>query len=82
VEARAARGLIEHQQLLAFLEAPQQRRDRADVVGESRDAQHVRKQAADLAVEHADELAAARNRDAEQALDRQRIGVFLFIGAT
>ena len=37
----------------------------------------MREQAADLAIEHADELAAARNLDAEQLLDRQREGVLL-----
>ena len=77
VHARAARPLVEGEQLLAFLEPPQNRRHRADVVGVEIDARHVRQEAADLAVEHADELAAARHGDAEQALDRQREGVLL-----
>ena len=37
----------------------------------------MRQQPADLAIEHADELGAARDRNAEQALDRQRVGVLL-----
>jgi hypothetical protein len=37
----------------------------------------MRQQAADLAIKHSDELAAPRNRNAEQPLDRQRISVLL-----
>ena len=77
VHARAARPLVEHHQLFAFLEPPQQRRHRADVVGLRGDVEHMRKDAADLAIEHADELAAARHGDAEQPLDRERVGMLL-----
>ena len=37
----------------------------------------MREKAADLAIEDADELRAARRSDPEQALDRQRVGVLL-----
>ena len=57
VHARAARALVEHHQLLALLEAPERRRQRADVHRLRRDLEEMRQQAADLAIEHADELA-------------------------
>ena len=37
----------------------------------------MRQKPADLAIEHADELRPARNRNAEQPLDRERVGVLL-----
>ena len=37
----------------------------------------MRKQAADLAIKHTDELGAPRNRNAEKPLDRERIRVLL-----
>ena len=67
VHARPASALVEHHQLLALLEPPQRRRQRADVHRLRGDLSRCDKQAADLAIEHADELAAPRNRDAEQA---------------
>ena len=77
VHARAARALVEHHQLLALLEPPEDRGHRADVVRRRRDLEHMRQNAADLAIEDADELGAARRGDPEQALDRQRVGVLL-----
>ncbi len=77
VHARPARPLVEHHQLLALLEAPERRGERADVHRLRRHIEEMREEPADLAVEHADQLAAARHSDAEQALDRERIGVLL-----
>ncbi len=62
VHARAAGPLVEHHQLLALLEAPERRRQRADVHRLRRDVEQMREEPADLAVEHADELGAARDR--------------------
>jgi hypothetical protein len=61
VHARAGRALVEHHQLFALLEAPQRRRQRADVHRLRRDVQKMRQDAADLGIEHADQLAAARH---------------------
>ena len=74
----AARGaLVEHHQLLALLEAPERRRERADVHRLRGDVEEVRQQPADLAIEHADELGAPRHREAQQLLGRQAEGVLL-----
>ena len=51
-------ALVEDHQLLALLEAPQRRRERADVHGLRRDVEQMREQPADLGEEHADELRA------------------------
>ena len=75
---RAARGaLVEHHQLLALLEAPERRRQRADVHRLRGDVEEMREQPADLAIEHADELGALRHLDAEQLLDGEAEGVLL-----
>ena len=75
---RAARGaLVEDHQLLALLEAPERRGQRADIHRLRRDVEEMRKQPADLGIEHADELAAARHLDAEQPLDGEAEGVLL-----
>ncbi len=58
VHAAARGALVEHHQLLALLEAPQRRRQRADVHRLRRDVEQVREQASDLGIEHADQLAA------------------------
>ena len=58
VHAAARGALVEHHQLLALLEAPQRRGERADVHGLRRDVEEMREQAPDLGVEHADELRA------------------------
>ena len=77
VHARAAHLLVVLHQQLALLEAPQRRRQRADVHGERRDVQQMIQDARDLGEQHADVLAALRRRDAQQLLDRQRVGVLL-----
>ena len=77
VQTRPARALIEHHELLALLEAPERRRQRADVERERRDVQDMVQDAADFAIEHADELAADRRRDPEQTLDRETERVLL-----
>ena len=77
VHAAARGALVEHHQLLALLEAPQRRGERADVHGLRRDVEEVGEQAADLGVEHADELGALGHLQVEQLLDRQAEGVLL-----
>ena len=73
-----ARGaLVKYHQLLALLEAPQRRRQRADIHRLRRDVEEMREQAADLAIEHADELTAPGNRDAQQFLGCQTERMFL-----
>ena len=74
---RAGGALIEHHQLFTLFEAPQRRRQRADVHGLRGDVEQVRQDAADFGIEHADELAAARHLDAQQLLDRQAEGMLL-----
>ena len=77
VHTRAAGALVEHAELFALLKTPQRRRQRADVQRLRRHVEDVRHDAPDLAIQHADELRAARHAHAEQAFDRQRIGVLL-----
>ena len=77
VHAAAARALVEHHQLLALLEAPERRGERADIHRLRRDIEEVGEEAADLAIEHADELAALGHVDAEKPLDREREGMLL-----
>ena len=77
VHPRAAGALVEHHQLLALLEAPERRRQRADIHRLRRHVEQVRQQPADLGIEHADQLRAPRRGDAEQPLDGERIGVLL-----
>src|SRR5262249_51722891 len=62
---------------LALLEAPERRRERAHVHRLRRHIEEMREQAADLAIENADELAALGHRDAEQFLGCQTERVFL-----
>ena len=57
MHAAAGGPLVEHHQLLALLEAPQRRRQRADIQGLGGDVEEMRQKAADLGIEHADELA-------------------------
>ena len=77
MHARARRALVEHHQLLALLEAPQRRGERADVHRLRGDVEEMRQQPADLAIEHADELRALRDAEAEQLFGRQAEGVLL-----
>jgi hypothetical protein len=66
VHARAGGALIKHHQLFALFETPQWRGQRADVHRLRRDVEEMRQQPADFAIEHPDQLAAARHGDAEQ----------------
>ena len=77
VHARARGALVEHHQLLALLEAPQRRGERADVHRLRGDVEEMREEPADLAIEHADELRAPRHREPEQLLRREAEGVLL-----
>ena len=56
VHAGAGSALVEHHQLLALLETPERRGERADVQRLRGHLQQVIEQAADLAEEHADIL--------------------------
>ena len=67
VHARARGALVEHHQLFALLEAPQRRRERADVHRLRGDVEQMRQQPADLGIEHADQLRALRHLDARAA---------------
>ena len=77
MHARARGAFVEHHQLLALLETPQRRGERADVHRLRGDVEKMRENASDLAVEHADQLAAARHLDAEQLFRRQTERVLL-----
>ena len=70
VHARAGNALIENHELLALLEAPERRRERADVHGLRGHVEEVREKTPDFGIEHADQLGAAGHLDAEQLLDR------------
>jgi hypothetical protein len=65
------------QKPLALLEPPQRRGERTHVHGLRGDVEEMRKQAADLGIEHADELGALRDGDADELLYRERKGVLL-----
>src|SRR6185437_9140476 len=69
VQARAGGALVEHHELLALLEAPERRREGADIERLRRDVEKVVENAADLAIENADELSAPRHLDIGELLD-------------
>src|SRR5690606_31514894 len=77
VHARAGSTLVEHHQLLALFKAPQRRGQSTNIHGLRRHVQDVRHDAADLAVEHADQLAALRHLNTEQTLNCQAESVLL-----
>jgi hypothetical protein len=77
VHASARGAFVKHHQLLALLEAPERRRERAHVHRLRRHIEEMREQAPDLAIEDADELPAPGHRDAEQLLGCQTERVFL-----
>ena len=77
VHASARCALVEDHQLFALLEAPERRRQRADIHGLRRDVEEVREQAADFAKEHADELRAPRHLETEKPLDGEAERVLL-----
>ena len=82
VHARARGALVEHHQLLALLEAPQRRGERADVHRLRGDVEEVREQPADLAIEHADELRALGNLQPSSFSAARQKACSWFIGAT
>ena len=71
MHARAGGALVKHHQLFALFKAPQRRGQRADVHRLRGDVEQMRQDAADLAIQHPDQLPAARHRDAEQLFRRQ-----------
>ena len=77
VHARARGALVEHHQLLAFLEAPERRRQRADVHRLRRDIEQMVQKTADFRIEHADILAALGHRQAQQFFDGHTVGVLV-----
>src|SRR6516164_7785197 len=77
VHARARRALVKHHQLFALFETPQRRGERTNVHRLRSDVEKMRQETADLAVEHADQLAAARHLDAQQLFGRKAKRVLL-----
>ena len=77
VHAAAGGALVEHHQLLALLEPPQRRGERAHVHRLGGDVEEMREQPPDLAIEHADELGAARDGNAQELFGREAEGVLL-----
>src|SRR6516165_9394814 len=75
--ARARGALVEDHQLLALLEAPKRRGERTDIHDLRRDVEEMREQAPDLAIEHADQLAALWHLDVEEPLDGEGEGMLL-----
>ena len=74
---RAGGALVKHHQLFALFKAPQRRGQRADVHRLRGDVEQMRQDAADLAVQHPDQLAAARHGYAEQLFRREAERVLL-----
>ena len=68
---------IKYHELLAFLEPPEDRRERADVHRHGGDVQKMRKQPANLAVKHANELASLWDSDAEQLFSCKTVRMLL-----
>src|SRR5262245_51737509 len=68
----ATRGtLVEPHELFTLLEPPQRWGERAHVHGLGGNIEQMRKQPSDFAIEDADELSAARDRDAQKLFRRQ-----------
>ncbi len=77
VHARARGTLIEHHELFALFETPERRRQRTDVHRLRGDVEKMRQNAADFAVQHADQLSTARHGNAEQLFRRKAEGMLL-----
>ena len=77
MHAAAGGPLVEHHQLLALLEAPEWRRQRADIHRLRGDVEEMREQAADLGIEHAYELGAHRHGHADELLHGECISMLL-----
>ena len=71
VHAAAGGALVKYHQLLALLKTPQRRRERADIHRLRGDVEEMRQEPPDLAIEHADQLGAPGDGQAEQLLGRQ-----------
>src|SRR5690606_13159804 len=69
--------LVEHHQLFALFEAPERRRQRADVHRLGGYVEKVGQQPTDLGIDHADELRAPRHLDSRQSLDSETVRVLL-----
>ena len=82
VQARARGALVKHHQLFALFEAPERRGQGADVHRLGGDVQEMRQDAADLAVQHTDQLGARAAPRAEQLFDGEQKACSWFIGAT
>ena len=77
VHPRARDALVELHQLLALLEPPEHRRERADVHRVARDGEQVVEDPRDLEEHRADHLRAARHRRVRQRLHRHRVPLLL-----
>lgn len=77
----AGGALVEYHELLALLEAPERWGQGSDVHGLGGDVQQMRQDAADLVIEHSDELAAARDLDPDQPFDGNAEGMLLRQGS-
>ncbi len=82
MHARARGALVEHHQLLALLEAPQRRGERADVHRLRGDVEEVRQEPADLGIEHADQLRARGTSMPSSFSTARQKACSWFIGAT
>src|SRR5690606_17955121 len=77
MHARTGSPLVEDHELLALLEAPERRSKRADVHRLRGDVQEMVQNAADFAIEHADELPPDGHVNAQKPLHSKRKGMLL-----
>jgi len=77
VHAGARHALVEFHELFALLEAPQERREGADVHGVREDGHEVVEDARDLAKQGADPLCALGDLNVEQLLDGERVALLV-----
>src|SRR5262249_1694919 len=77
MQAAAGGALVEPHKLFPLFEAPERRRERADIHSLRGHVEEVRQQPSNLAIEHADELRAPRHRKPEQLFRRQAEGMLL-----
>ncbi len=77
VQTCAASTFVEHHQLFALLETPNNRRERANIDRVGVDVEHVAQDSPDFAEKHADELAPDRHRKAQEPLDGEAERVLL-----
>src|SRR5262249_34826527 len=77
MQADPGSPIVEPQKLFRLFEAPERRRERADIHSLRGHVEEVRQQPSNLAIEHADELRAPRHRKPEQLFRRQAEGMLL-----